>query len=380
MRTVGGGRRAREGAGSFRVPSRAGCARRSPRTAATRTSIAPVTPAGTPLERLQQQAGRTFPALLAARRRTARRLAERAALLDDLTVDKHAAVVLMGSWGRHELTASSDDDYVVLVRGLAPEEGWGPAHDTAAKVAERFARDPGGFSAPGRQGVFAEVVYSADLMRVGLDDDTNTNLTRRMLLVLESVAVCNPAALAGVRLDLVQDYLSDALKDRRPPRFLLNDLVRYWRTIGVDFVAKGRERDGRGWGLRNAKLRTSRKLLFASGLLPVLRCHELEAEGIAPFLAEQFAMPPTDRLADAFLRYGAHEAGARTLGAYDAFLSLLDDDAARTELHDIPDRKAGDASKSFRETAALGAVIEQGLLALLFDTELGSVTQRYAIL
>ncbi|HEX7292001.1 MAG TPA: DUF294 nucleotidyltransferase-like domain-containing protein [Conexibacter sp.] len=334
----------------------------------------------TPLERLQRQSSRALPALTAARERTAARLAERAALLDGVAIDRNAAVVLMGSWGRHELTAGSDDDYLVLVRGLAPHGGWGVEQETAAKVAERFARDPGGFGAPGRQGVFAEVVYSGDLLRVGLDDDTNTNLTRRMLLVLESVAACHANVLAGVRLDVIQDYLSDALRDHRPPRFLLNDLVRYWRTIGVDFVAKDRGRAGAGWGLRNAKLRTSRKLLFASGLLPVLRCHELRAEAIAPFLAEQFAMPPTDRVADAFLRYGAIERGADALAAYDAFLALVDDDAVRAELEAISGRVAADASPRWREVAELGGTIERALLALLFETELGPVTQRYAVL
>jgi hypothetical protein len=334
-----------------------------------------------PLERLREQVGQAFPALAAARERTARRLAQRTELLDGLPIDGRAAVVLMGSWGRHELTAGSDDDYVVLVRGFAPAGGgWGSAHDTAAAVAERFARDPGGFSAPGRQGVFAEVVYSADLLRVGLDDDTNTNLTRRMLLVLESVAACHSDVLAGVRLDLIQDYLRDALRDHRPPRFLLNDLVRYWRTIGVDFVAKDRERGGAGWGLRNAKLRTSRKLLFASGLLPVLRCHELKAEAIAPFLAEQFAMPPTDRVADAFLRYGAAAEGAEALGAYDSFLALLDDDEARAELRAVDGRDAADGSARWREVAELGTMLERRLLGLLFETELGPVTQRYAVL
>lgn len=332
-----------------------------------------------PLERLQQQTGRRFPALGAARERTASRLAERAALLDGLSIERNAAVVLMGSWGRHELTRGSDDDYVVLVRGFAPPGGWGAEHDTAARIAERFARDPGGFSAPGRQGVFAEVVYSADLMRVGLDDDTNTNLTRRMLLVLESVAACHPDVLDGVRLDVVYDYLRDALRDHRPPRFLLNDLVRYWRTIGVDFVAKDRDRRGAGWGLRNAKLRSSRKLLFASGLLPVLRCHELRAEAIAPFLAAQFAMPPTDRVADAFLRCEAAAEGAAALAAYDAVLALLDDDEARAELRTIDSRAAADASPRWREVAELGATIERSLLALLFETELGPVTQRYAV-
>jgi hypothetical protein len=339
-----------------------------------------VTVAGTPLEALEHQAGWSFPALLDARTRTARRLAERAALLDGIPIDPNAAVVLMGSWGRHELTQGSDDDYMVLVRGLAPADGWGPEQATAAKVAERFARDPNGFSAPGRQGVFAEVVYSSELMRVGLDDDTNTNLTRRMLLVLESVAACNADVLAGVRRDVIHDYLRDALRDHRPPRFLLNDLVRYWRTIGVDFVAKDRERAGRGWGLRNAKLRTSRKLLFASGLLPVLRCHELRAEAIAPFLAAQLEMPPSDRVADAFLRYDRPAEGAAALAAYDAFLALLDDDAARAELGGIDSRAAADASPRFRKIAELAATIERSLLALLFETELGPVTQRYAVL
>jgi hypothetical protein len=334
----------------------------------------------TPLEQLEQHSGRVFATLNAAREHTAQRLVDRAALLDGVTLHGHTAVVLMGSWGRHELTTGSDDDYLVLVRGLAAHGGWGVEQETAAKVAECFARDPSGFGAPGRQGTFAEVVYSGDLLRVGLDDDTNTNLTRRMLLVLESVAACHANVLAGVRLDVIHDYLSGGLRDHRPPRFLLNDLVRYWRTIGVDFVAKDRDRAGAGWGLRNAKLRTSRKLLFASGLLPVLRCHELRAEQIAPFLAEQFAMPPTDRVADAFLRYGAIDRGADALVAYDRFLALIDDDEVRAELQALEGRVAADASPAWREVAELGATIEQALLALLFETELGPVTQRYAVL
>lgn len=339
------------------------------------------TTSASPLARLQEESRKAFPTLAAARTRTTERLAERRALLDGVAIAPNATVALMGSWGRLELTGGSDDDYVVLVRGLSPGGGgWGSANETAAAVAERFARDPGGFSAPGRQGVFAEVVYSADLLRVGLDDDTNTNLTRRMLLVLESVAAVHADVLDGVRLDVIQDYLRDALRDHRPSRFLLNDLVRYWRTIGVDFVAKDRSRAGAGWGLRNAKLRTSRKLLFASGLLPMLRCHELRAEAIAPFLAEQFALPPTDRVADAFLRYGAAAQGAEALAAYDAFIALLDDDAVRAELGALDSRAAAAASPRWREVAELGATIERNVLALLFGTELGPVTQRYAVL
>ena len=42
--------------------------------------------------------------------------------------------------------------------------------------------------------------------------------------------------------------------------------------MAVDFAAKRRDRDGAGWGLRNFKLRMSRKLIFAAGLAACLSC------------------------------------------------------------------------------------------------------------
>lgn len=343
-------------------------------------------PMASSLEQLQQQTGERFDALLAARALTAARIEQRRELLRTLDVDADATVVLMGSWGRRELTRASDDDYMVLVHGQRPESAASRAEADAARrptvrsVADLFATDPAGFTDPGREGIFANVVHSADLVRrIGLDDDTNTNLTRRMLLMLESVAATNPEVLEEARGAVIADYLRDSLKDRRPPRFLLNDLVRYWRTIGVDFVAKDRRRAGEGWGLRNAKLRTSRKLLFASGLLPVLRCQELPAGEIPGFLAAQFALPPTDRVAAAFLRYDAHTAGGEVLAAYDRVLQLLGDADVRTELHKIDGRAAADASPAFRDIARLGGEIERGLLALLFGDGLRAVTQDYAI-
>lgn len=329
------------------------------------------------LEQLQQVTGADVAELLRARERTAERIARRRELLSELEVDGDATVVMMGSWGRRELTPRSDDDYMVLVRGA---RAGAPPRPLPEAVGRAFAADPSGSAGPGREGIFAKVVWSADLVqRIGLDDDSNTNLTRRMLLMLESVAACNPEVLEGTRRDVLDDYLSDSLKDFRPPRFLLNDLVRYWRTIGVDFVAKDRKRAGEGWGLRNAKLRTSRKLLFASGLLPVLRCHELTAGQIPDFLAEQLALPPVDRVAAAFLRYEELISGAAVFAAYDRFLRLIGDEQVRAELQALDGRAAADASEVFAEVTMLGQAIERGLLRLLFGDGLRAVTQDYAV-
>jgi hypothetical protein len=102
---------------------------------------------------------------------------------------------------------------------------------------------------------------------------------------------------------------------------LLNDLVRYWRTIAVDFESKMRARKGEGWGLRNAKLRLSRKALFAGGLLPVLECYRHPVGDMLGYLDDRMSVPPLDRLADAFVDREALDSGVRALSAYDEFLT-----------------------------------------------------------
>jgi hypothetical protein len=324
------------------------------------------------LEQLAQRSDIGFPSLLEARALTERRLAEVREQLSGIEHDPDACVALFGSWGRRELTPYSDYDWAVLIDG-AEREGVRPVPE---QVAAAIAAHEG---APGTQRIFGTAVSCDHLVeRIGLDADDNKNLTRRMLLLLESVAVTGEAAYGGCRDRVLQGYLDDSVKDYRPPLFFLNDLIRYWRTICVDFVGKEREGAGQKWALRNLKLGTSRKLLFAGGLLPILLCHRYRAADMGAFLAESLARPSIDRVAWAFLELDAADAGIRAIGAYDRFLAMLGDGDTRERLESMS-RDEAQASEIFQQGRRLGDELEQGLLALLFETRLESLVREYGI-
>ncbi len=322
-----------------------------------------------PLDRLATEGGTDFPNLMSARQLTTEGLDTKRPRLAELEHDADAAVVLMGSWGRAEVTTGSDDDFMVLVDG-PPRDDIEPSVDAVNNVLDQ---------APGDQGIFGEPV-SCDLLvdNIGLDRDDNTNLSRRMLFLLESIAATGDDAYASGRARVLERYLGESVKDFRPPRFLLNDAVRYWRTMCVDFA--GKEREGpEKWGLRNAKLRTSRKVLFAGGLLPILACAELSKDEMSAFLDSQLSMPPTDRIAESFLANGAVDAGVRALDAYDEFLGLLDDEGFRDELNGVT-RASADQSEAFQRVRRLGRELQAGLLGLIFETEtLPKLVREYGI-
>ncbi len=329
----------------------------------------PGSPAASPLSALAAAGGVAFGALDAARERTAARCDRAREALAGMPRDRDVAVVLLGSWGRGELTSGSDDDVLVVTTGPR-RPGLRPA---MRELAPAFA------GPSGAQGTFDDVVTVEELATIGLQEDSNRVLTRRMLVLLESAPLLGADVHRRVLARLLDAYLGGERRDRRPPRFLLNDVVRYWRTVAVDFEAKARAGDDGKWALRHAKLRTSRTMLFAGGLLPLLECHHVTADDAPALLLSELLQPPTDRIAAAFLRYDAVDAGVRTLGAYDRFVELLDDPGRRAVLDGLTRERARE-DPVFQECRRLGREIQQGLAALLFEREpLRRLVRQYGV-
>ncbi len=127
-------------------------------------------------EQLAARTGIAVPHIAEARHNTRIRIAELREALGTENLTDGFSVCVFGSWAREELTPNSDDDWAVLT--AEPFAADDPNVAVAMTIAERHLG--AGDQAPGIQGVFGAPFDLPGLVNnVGLDADTNTNLTWR---------------------------------------------------------------------------------------------------------------------------------------------------------------------------------------------------------
>jgi len=349
------------------------------------------------LDQLESSLGSDWPAIRKAYGDSAARRSH----LDQLFRGQNApdtSLVVFGSVARKEVTSSSDLDWILLIDGQSI-----PEHKEQERVIESILAE-NNYIEPGKSGVFGKMVGSHDLVHnIGGEDDLNSNTTRRVLMLLESLPIGNSEAFDRVRRQLLRRYLEDDRGIRyssgnvRIPRFLLNDLTRYWRTVTVDFVYKQRAENDKKWALRNAKLRMSRKLVFAAGLLHCFFCHldiaakhareelnrpEGDVSALTDYLEHQLSRTPLELVAQACLERKVMPATARDIfDNYDRFLAILDDKNKRDELERAKSHEDLRNSEAWNEVRNISRPFHEGLVALFLndDEDLKRLTMKYGV-
>jgi hypothetical protein len=202
-------------------------------------------------------------------------------------------------------------------------------------------------------------------------------LTHRILVLGESVSLYQPERHEVLIRRILERYLIDYPKPKRGvPRFLLNDVLRYWRTLAVDYQAKRWEEVQSTRGLRYLKLLISRKLAFAGFLIPLLLCEKADVD----YFVEQLAMPPMARVAQLHDISSGFHAPLRTLfEVAEEFAAMLANKEFREEAKTViaPSEKETWPMR-FREIRRRADDLQDALEAIFFESDLlGRKSKRY---
>jgi hypothetical protein len=269
------------------------------------------------------------------------------------------AIVVGGSLARGEASEQSDIDYFLF----GDDER--AVNNAKALLAEKYTEiknvigyDP---SADGAFGDDASETLEQLTSNIGGNDDKNQKITRRILFLLEGTWLTSSESFSKYRNAVLNRYVSTSMRDEQLCRFLLNDIIRYYRTICVDFEFKTAE-GGKAWGIRYIKLRFSRKLLYFSGLIAVAETANLPADKKLKKLEDLLNMTPIDRI--------QHACGTRAdkaLSLYDYFLSQVSDKDVRNRLKEVTN-DPNTHSEEFTSLRKVGHDFSDALADLLKTT------------
>jgi hypothetical protein len=254
-----------------------------------------------------------------------------------------------GSYARREATSGSDLDIFYLT--VANNQ----LKDDTRKGFDRWIESEG-IKLPSSGGVFDSVLRTDEILgKIGGQDDTNVSITRRLLLLLEGEWLYNEVQFGELRRSLIEKYVPSTIPDNKICLFLLNDIIRYWRTICVDYEFKTGDTN-KPRGIRLIKLRFSRILLVFGGIAAVAETYELTPLKKREKLQELLSLDVLNRVSSIF----GNDA-SQALQYYDKFLQALDDSTARTAL----ESSGYEQSSVFSDLRSVGRQFKDELLGLL---------------
>lgn len=243
-------------------------------------------------------------------------------------------IVVVGSFARKEASESSDLDYFLLTKQDV---------DISEKVKQSIKAlvQEKSFKPCGDTETFGESVPIDELTsNIGGIDDSNQRLTRRMLFLLEGSCLYDNTLFKYFRKELIKQYIKDTVSDHKSSRFLLNDIIRFYRTMATDFENKASERNKKP-NIRNIKLTFSRKLLYFSGIIVIAETVQKTREDKIKETLLLLEMPPLERV-----KYIFEHRADKALMSYNQFLAKISNSETRKNIENDPDtRKNGEFRK-----------------------------------
>ncbi|MFN7398289.1 MAG: nucleotidyltransferase domain-containing protein [Sandaracinobacter sp.] len=221
---------------------------------------------------------------------------------DKVFADK-ACVYATGSFGRLEAGSLSDLDLFIVVDVVERDREIQRAIDQVSEIKLKYSLisvaesnelprfDGGGkFLKTHRIDSYVEHMGSQS-------DDSENTLTGRLLLLLESKCLLGSTVYKKTILQVTQKYFKDF--ENHPgdfvPAYLMNDILRMWRTFCVNYEFNRKDGDSRQ-KIKNLRLKFSRMLTCYSGIIYLLAV-SARSQTVSPEdVFEMIALTPTERL------------------------------------------------------------------------------------
>jgi hypothetical protein len=236
-----------------------------------------------------------------ARVRSSELLEEARRVIDEVTrekpITKEISWVATGSVARLEATGESDLDLVAVY--LRDSEKGQEISDLDKQVRRKLGERLEIKVSRGEELTSPTCVQALCAQtKIGGREDTVALLTKRILILTESRAITNPEIRQGAHQETLNAFADFVGTRGRHLLSLINDIARYYRTLMVDYKSRV-DGEGKTWGLRNIKLRHSRKFWYVSTMLAMIYAatkfeHRPDAE--EQLILDLFNLAPVERL------------------------------------------------------------------------------------
>lgn len=259
---------------------------------------------------------------------------------------KNLCVYTTGSFARSEATKKSDLDIFIIGENIDKQKHYGKIDEI--KIFSELIKINKKLDFPefSNDGEFLKIFKYNEVEKIigSPIDDHNNWFTARMLLILESKCIYNDEKYNEFIRKIIKFYLRDKEHSNFKLYFLLNDILRFWRTLCLNYEVS-RTNQSKKWEKKNISLKFSRRLTVFATIIYIF-VFKINSEND---LIEMIKKTPWERLMESINKLNINTINDNFklfTEEYIAFLNIKEQ--YDTETNDISLEELGN-SKTFRK-------------------------------